>query len=249
MISEGIEVIKTAYIRASGNQKYIVLYLIALVFSFLYLKEKNSKKLIIDYFVIASLIIFNPLVAWFLNKYLTAGVYWRLFWCLPLGISIAYMFTEIVFLGDNKIKKIFLLIISILIIVYAGTLIYKNNVFVKVGNWYKIPDDELTAINIILEETKQWDKEPMLFAPPEMIAHIRQISSNIKLSYIRIPSGDYSKNKIYMNLISNEYSKAIKLLKEQECDYLVWNKQANIMNENIELINTTQNYNIYKINK
>ena len=245
MIESGLTVIKTAFERATGTGEYVILYLVALIFACAFIKEKNSKSLIVNYAIISILIIFNPIVAHFLNKFLTAGVYWRLFWEIPLGVSIAYMFTEIIFLSDSKIKRTVLTVSAILIIIYSGTLIYTENIFQKVNNWFKIPDDELLAINIILNEKQESKK---IFVPTEMVAHVRQIDTSVILMYNRVPSGDYSWNTILLDLNESKFENAINVLKMQKCNYLVWYKNIELNeNKKLEKIGETVNYNIYRI--
>ena len=248
MIENGIDVIKTAFERATGTGEYIILYLVALMFAFVFIKEKNNKSLIVNYAIVSILIIFNPIVAHFLEKFLTGGVYWRLFWSIPLGISIAYMFTEIIFLLDSKIKRIVLTILAILIIIYSGTFIYTKNVFQKVNNWFKIPDDELLAINTILNEEQ--GNKTKIFVPTEMVAHVRQIDTSIQIAYIRIPTGDYSWNILLRYLTGNKFEEAVNELREQNCEYLVWYKNVELdKNEKLEKVGETLNYNIYRLRK
>lgn len=247
MIESGITVIKTAFERATGTGQYITLYLVALLFAYIFMKEKNSKSLIVNYAIVSILIIFNPIVAHFLNKFLSDGVYWRLFWEIPLGLSIAYMFTEIIFLSDSKIKRTVLTISAILIIIYSGTLIYTENIFQKVNNWFKIPDDELLAINIILNEKQE---NPKVFVPTEMVAHVRQIDTSIRLVYDRIPNGDYSTIIVLDYLNENKIQEALELLINSGADYLVWHNSLLIQNSsNIKLISSAGNYNVYKLTK
>ena len=85
MIESGVTVIKTAFERATGTGEYIILYLVALIFAYAFIKEKNSKTLIVNYAIVSILVIFNPIVAYFLGKFINLGsnVYWRLFWAIP----------------------------------------------------------------------------------------------------------------------------------------------------------------------
>lgn len=247
MIENGISVIKTAFERATGTGEYIILYLVALIFAYAFIKEKNNKSLIVNYAIVSILIIFNPIVAHFLGKFINMGsnVYWRLFWAIPLGITIAYMFTEIIFLSDSNIKRIVLTTSAIMIIIYSGTLIYTENIFQKVNNWFKIPDDELLAINIILNEKEE---NPKIFVPTEMVAHVRQIDTSIRLAYNRNSSGDYTKNAILNCFNENKIKEATDLLIKEKCDYLVWRNNVNIEETiNIKLLSTAGNYNIYKL--
>ena len=248
MIESGIEVIKTAFERATGEGRYITLYIFTLILACLYMKEKKQKTFIVNYGVVSILIIFNPIVSYILSEFINLGsnVYWRTFWCIPLGVTIAYIFTDIVFSKESKIKRIILIISFIFLIIYSGTLIYTKEVFQKVNNWYKIPDDELLAINIILNQ--QQGEETKIFVPTEMIAHVRQIDTSIEIAYNRNPSGDYSKIDVLTYLNENKFEEALNKLKEKKCEYLVWYKNEELdKNGNFKKVGETLNYNIYKI--
>ena len=134
MIENGMETIKVAFTRATEDGKYIVLYLISLVFLFIYIKDKKNKTALLTYSLIAIILIFNPITSYFVGKIINQGsnVYWRLFWSIPIGLSIAYMFTEIVFLKESKYKQIIVGILLVGIIIYSGTIIYQKHVALSI---------------------------------------------------------------------------------------------------------------------
>ncbi len=250
MIKEGIEILNTAFTRAVGDGKYIVLYLISLLFLFIYLKEKEKKTALLTYSIVSIIILFNPISAYFIGKIINQGsnVYWRTFWTIPIGFSIAYMFTEIVFMQKNKYKKIIVAISSIVIIIFSGTIIYQKTVFQKVNNLYKIPDDELLAINIILEEAKNAGIDnPKVLVPPELVAYVRQIDSKILMDYFRNPTGGYGFHPILNSIFEKNHDEAIKSMIKNNFNYLIWQKNIFDNNTYLKLVNSTANYNIYEI--
>ena len=212
MIENGIEVIKSAFEKFAGDGRYVLLYLITLIISVIYIKDKTNKSLLVNYTLIIILIVFNPIIANILDKFLSGGVYWRTFWCIPIGITIAYIFTEVLFNSKVKYKKIIIIICFIGIIIFSGEFVYQNDAFSKVDNWYKLPDEEVEIIYAILENSDK-DKTPLVFAPPEINAHIRQITSTIRINYIRNPSGDYMGVRILQFLLNNDYKNAIEIMK------------------------------------
>ena len=155
-------------------------------------------------------------------------------------------FIQELFTKKSKYKRAILIISFIFLIIYSGTLIYTKQVFQKVNNWYKIPDDELLAINIILNQ--QQGEKTKIFVPTEMIAHVRQIDTSIEIAYDRIPNGNYSWNIILTYLNEEKIEEAINKLKEQNCEYLVWYKNEELdKNQRLEKVGETLNYNIYRI--
>lgn len=250
MIKNGIEVIKTAFDNATGDGKFITLYFITLVIAFMYIKDKDNRTFLINYVIVIILIVFNPIVANILNKILDGGIYWRMFWCMPLGITVAYIFTEIIFNNENKYKKVLVSMCLIGIIIFAGETTYRGDIFYDTDNWLKLPDEHVEIVYTILQDMGEGNEEVLLFAPPEINAHIRQITSKIKLKYERNPYGDYRGNWIYECLVNNDFEGALLLLKDINCNYFVWDKRENLSKRDlkVELILESSKYYVYKIN-
>ena len=59
MIENGIEVLKSAFEKFVGDGKYLVLYLIALIISVIYIKDKTNKSLLVNYTLIIILTVLS----------------------------------------------------------------------------------------------------------------------------------------------------------------------------------------------
>lgn len=247
MIENGVEVIKIAFERAVGDGKFIVLYLITLIVAFMYIKDNDNRTFLINYVIVIMLIIFNPIIASILNDFLDGGVYWRLFWCIPLGITVAYVFTEMIFNNEHKYKKIIVAIALLGVIIFAGEITYTSDIFYDTDNWLKLPDEHVEIVYTIIQDMKE--DTVLLFAPPEINAHVRQITSKIKLYYERSPEGNYATIEPLNCFIAKEYNNGIEVLKKVKCNYVIWSKQDFIIDrEDVQIIFESPNYYIYKIN-
>lgn len=243
---ENIEIIKNAFLEYKGTGAYITLYLISMIY--LLLKEENKQKrfMFIYFPLVMILIILNPIFNEFVGKAFTASLYSRVFWTVPLGITIAYSFVKVVSEIESKNKKIITTIVLILIIFISGKFIYTSENYTKVGNLYKLPDEHVLVAQLIGADENEYKKA---LVPETLCAHIRQIEPSINLAYKREPQG-YENNKYVIALNSGNTEEITKLAIENECNYIVMKKEIVVTVDfsyfGFEKINETDNYVIYK---
>ena len=129
----------------------------------------------------------NPLISRYVQKYVTTpATYWRLYWLLPLEITIAYASAQIIAKMKNKyIKIIITTIIIVLIAVFGKNMYISSGEFSKHINNEKIPEKIIKQTNFILDSS---DGKVFVIAPPEPLhgATMRQLSSDIVLLYSRL---------------------------------------------------------------
>ena len=103
MFEKSIEIISNAFLQYKGNGMYMALFLLGMLY--IYLNEKDKKmRCLFLYFPLATLFVtLNPLFNKCVGKIFTGSVYWRLFWILPIGITIAYCLIK--FVQDQKEKS------------------------------------------------------------------------------------------------------------------------------------------------
>ena len=121
-----IGVIKLSYERFIGSGFYFGLFLFLLIYIIIRNKkeDKNIKPFFSLYPLLIGIIIANPVFYYIVTHFIDEDVYWRSFWCLPLGITIAYGFTKMVKdIKKENIKKIEIVVIIIAIII-SGKFIY-----------------------------------------------------------------------------------------------------------------------------
>lgn len=248
MFDENIEIIKNNFLDFKGSGMYIALFLVAIVY--LYLKEEN--KSLRNFFIYTPLIILaitlNPLFHKIAGKILTSGIYWRVFWMLPLGITISYASVKVIANLKDKMEKIIVAISIITIIMISGKFIYTPNNYKKVGNLYKLPDEDVLVAYIIGADNADYKKA---IVPPDLTAHIRQVDSNIKLSYDREPKS-YDNHPIVLAVSTGNVKGIIKIAEEEECNYVVFEKAVTLDGKmedyGFSILSETNKYVIYKDN-
>ena len=97
--------IEEAYTRALGTGLYLGMFFLAVIFIIFELKkkEKDRIKLVFGFYsVIVLILAVNPIFANISIKVIGSSVYWRIYWLLPLGIVLAYVFTELIYKMPTK---------------------------------------------------------------------------------------------------------------------------------------------------
>ena len=173
-----------------GTGYYFILYIFSIII--ILLKGNSMAR---RYFVLVPLIylvtLYNPFLTKYITQYFTGTeVFWRLFWLLPLEISIIYSFVILLNLKNNKVYKSLVLLIEILLLIFMGKFVYiKDNGFEIAENFYKIPQSIIDQTQYILDkETERNSTEPAtVLAPPEPLhsATMRQLSSEINIIWSR----------------------------------------------------------------
>lgn len=243
---ENIEAIKNAFIQYKGSGAYITLYLIAIIYLFLKEKDKEKRFFFIYFPIGLCLILFNPIFNKIVGKIITPSLYSRVFWTVPLGLTIAYTCVKVISELEKKKKKIVTTVLLILIIFISGKFIYTSENYTKVGNLYKLPDEHVLIAQLIGVDKEEYKKA---LVPETMCAHIRQIEPSINLAYKRNPQG-YENNKHVIALNSGNTEEITKLAVENECNYIVMKKEIVLTVDFIyfgfEKMNETEKYVIYK---
>ena len=123
-----------------GTGHYFILYIISLVI--IAIKgNKLAKKYFLLIPILYAITIYNPIFTKIITRYFTGSeVFWRLFWLLPIELSIVYSFVLLLELKNSKLYKIGMLIIEILLLIVMGKFVYtKQNGFEIAENLNKIP--------------------------------------------------------------------------------------------------------------
>lgn len=171
-----------------GTGYYIFVYLIALFIIF-WKGNDRAKRYFLVVPCIYALTIYNPIFTQWITKYFTGSeVFWRLFWLLPMEISISYAFTVLLYLKKDKKYKVIIFLIEIVLLIIAGNFVFtKEKGFEKAENLNKIPQAVINQTQFILDKEKQSKRIPTVMAPPEPLhsAMMRQLTSDIHLFWSR----------------------------------------------------------------
>ena len=188
----------------------------------------------------------NPIFNKVIDELLNRNVYWRLFLILPVGLNLAYLCTIIIKMVPDKVKKIILFVLLIFIISLSGKFIYTKENYSFYNNFYKIPDEYLSVINIISEIEAQ-NKNAMVST--DLMPYIRQIDAEIKVPYERRQYGDYDVYNIVKYYNSGDMKNLIQLCEEMNVNIIVYDKNIELSETPIDygfdLYKQTERYSIY----
>lgn len=167
-----------------SNGKYAGLLIGAIIFMF-FCSQKNIKKELRNITILLAVLLVNP----FLPQLLMKGFdelegYWKFLGILPTMVMLAYAFTLVVGGMKDPKKRILLAGIGAVVILLCGTGAFFQSEMGYSSNLYKIPQEELEAIEIIDGYRAEANiAAVMLLAPNEIMEYARGYSGNIKLLY------------------------------------------------------------------
>ncbi len=225
--------ISEAYTRALGTGLYLGMFFLAVIFIILELKkeEKSRIKLVFGFYsIIVLLLAVNPIFANISIKVLGSSVYWRVYWLLPIGFVLAYVFTELIFRMPEKWKKALASVLILIVIVIGGKWVYTKENFAVVNNYYKIPD---TVLDIIFRVSADDEEYKQLAGPLEFEIYTRQVDGNIILSENRSFTGTYREDSIVTYITNADYENIYKKAKEIGCNYVVLNNSMKKPNDDL----------------
>lgn len=243
-----------AYTRALGTGLYLGMFFMAVIFIILELKkeEKSRIKLVFGFYsIIVLLLAVNPIFANISIKVIGSSVYWRIYWLLPIGFLLAYLFTELIFRMPEKWKKALASVLILIVIVIGGKWIYTKENFAAVNNYYKIPD---TVLDIIYRVSADDEEYKQLAGPLEFEIYTRQVDGTIILSEGRSFTGAYADDSIVTYITNADYDNIYKKAKEIGCNYVVLNNNMKKPNDDLtnygfSILYENIDYTVYKLEK
>lgn len=257
MSEETNNFIKIAYDSFVGNGMYISIFLVSVLYVLNIVNKKDIKhekkiKASLGYYsIVAFILVITPIFANLMIEVNGEDVYWRVYWLLPIAITIPYMLTQYIFKNPKLIGKITIGIVAIFLIVLSGKYVYTEDKFVKVDNYYKFPDDVLDIIQAVSEDEGEYKK---LAGPLEFIIYTRQYDGTIILAEPRSFTGKYPPNSIVTYLEKGDLQQIHDKAKSMKCNYVIMNHK--VENEDITLVSLgfkvlKQNatYTLYKLDE
>lgn len=160
-----------------SNNGYLMALCISMIIVFI-LGEKHQKDVIVYPSLILVLTFLNPYFKDIVGGMITgAGVYWRLWWCVPV-ITVISLAIVIICDRMERYKEIILLF-ALTIIILFGTFMYKPGLyFKKYINSYKLPNEMNALIDCVTNNLEENEKVTIM-APYYLSCKFRQIDLRI----------------------------------------------------------------------
>lgn len=231
-----------------GTGLTIILFLLALVYLFIFEKNKPRRILFVYTPVIILLLFFNPLFAWVFGRVEGGETYFRLFWLLPYLAVLSY--TAVLIAERQKGKKV-LCVAAAAAVLFAvsGKLVYTNPLYSRAENIYHMPD----SVVHICDAIEIPGREVRAVFPHELLLYVRQYSPVVRLPYGREVLMD-TLHEMYGTMEADEIDleKLLSLSRKEECHYIVFRQDAEFIGEpadyQLELFLESDGYMVYRDN-
>lgn len=246
MFQENIRIIKNSFAEYKDAGMYVALFFIAMLY--IYFKEEDKKKrsLFMYFPLIALFVTLNPLFNKVVGKIFTESMYWRLYWILPIGITIGYAMIKFIYEQNNKKDKIVVTISLLAILILSGRFVYTERNFSKAENFYKLPDENVLVAQIIDEDEGEYKKA---LVTEVLTPHIRQITAQVQLAYPRKPAG-YGDDPLLLAMHSGNVKYVATYALNSKSNYIVMYKPVILTepfeNYGYEKLKDTNSWSIYK---
>ena len=246
-----LKLVDESYHRAGGPRYYVPLFMLSIVYIWVFCKEKDSDVVAVFsvFSVLICVICINPVFSKLWAMVVDSGVYWRVYWLLPVGYSIAYMFTDLVYRSEKKWEQRITVTCCVAILMITGINVYSTENFEKTDNYFKIPDLTLEMIFEVSKDTANYKK---LAAPEEFSVYTRQVDGNIILTQTRNVGGGYSEDSLLNLTLGTDTEKIYDKVLEEKCNYVIIpktsvNEDDPLTNYGFEVMHENIKYVLYKI--
>jgi hypothetical protein len=228
----------------------IPLFLIALIFLWVFEKDKNIKMILV-YLSAALVVTFACPIYAMVGMKIDQDIYYRVLWSLPIGVLVCYSSVKLAIRFKNIIAKGLVFVLTILIICINGDLVYTKSLHFKSVNAYHLPQ-----VVIDVADAVKLDKyKPAVVFPAELLPFIRQYSAEFYTPYGRnmLESSWTFHNELYDAMEGDSEAYDIKEVarcaRDESCTFVVLSsiKEMNgsMEDEGYFLLNFVQGYYIY----
>lgn len=228
-------------------------FCLALIVCF-FLGDDNRKK-VCYVGVLACVVVINPIVYFLIGQKFLSGVYWRLFWVIPVVITIAVVLTELVMHIKKEMLRIVIAFIICIVIAKVGVCVFRGGTYQVAENEYQIPQSAVSISDIILEHSE--GQNVKVVVPNEMVTFVRQYTSKVQLLYGRniwgfINTATVEQREVYEAMNAEELD--LEMLFEKAVylggNYIVFNINERKLPDDMETygyqyIGEYENYEVY----
>lgn len=233
----------------TGLKLLIVLFALSWIYLLVTEKDKRVRLLFVWAPPLIILLFLFPISRkLFVAAGLDGETYYRILWTIPMGVITAYASCRLF----SRHKRTGLIITSVLVIL-CGSLVYKNGYISKAENLYHIPDTVIRICDLIAPEGESG--QVMVVVPEELVYYVRQYNASIRMPYGRemvASQWDYY-NEVYEAMEGTEIIDLEKLLeatRKEYCQYIVINPVRQVKGDpeklGLQLLSTIDGYRVYK---
>jgi hypothetical protein len=234
----------------NSNSFLIPLFVVALVFLWIFEKDRNIKVALVYLTAVLAVTFVCPIYV-MIGMKIDEDIYYRVMWALPMGIIVCYSVVKLMTRFKNIFAKILVFVLAILVICINGDLVYTKTLHFKSVNAYHMPQ-----VVIDVADALKLDKyKPAVVFPAELLPFIRQYSADFYTPYgrnILEPSWTfYSELYDAMEGDSEAYDipEVARCAKNEHCAFVVLSSikkmNGSMEDEGYFLVNFVQGYYIY----
>ena len=182
-----------------------------------------------------------------------SDTYYRVLWLVPMYMVIGYAVCKLVSGFGNRVWQRVALVISLVVIVLSGSLVYLNQYMSVAENLYHIPQHVVDICDVIKPD--EGEARVRAAFPSELVHYVRQYDTNILMPFGRemvVTQWDYY-NMVYEVMEKPDVINAedlIEATRQTQCRYIVLAKDRkidkNLSTLGLKLINTVDKYYIYE---
>lgn len=231
--------------KYSGTGLLVCWFLVAWFYLFFCEKKKENRVLFVYMPAVLLLLFFNPLFYKVFGNLTEEAIYFRFLWLLPITMVIAYTVIKIYSKLKGARQYVFVLL-SFVLIVFSGRLVYLNPLFEKAENPYHVPQKVVEICDMIEVE----GREVVAAFPREFILYVRQYSATVCMPYGRDVFSYYDPFYSMMNEAVIEVEELAELAKQAGCHYIVLSEEkeldGNLEEYSYEVFGRVDKYVIYR---
>lgn len=210
----------------SGQGMIVALFLMALAYLWFVEKEKEKRRLLVDFPVFLLIFFFCPIVVFVMEKLGEEEVYWRMLWSIPMLTVIGY--TAVLLVRKFEGAKRYLAIAGVLLLIMvSGNYLYNNPGFLKAENPEHIPEKVIELCDAMIVE----GREVRAAFPSEYLMYVTQYTPLVHMPYGREMflkvdgAGTWNDLHTIMEYDDEiDVGKLSEQLRKQECHYVVLRK-------------------------
>ena len=232
--------------KFAGSGFVLILFVLAVIYLFVCEKRKPRRIMLVYAPTIVLLLFFNPLFYKLFHTLVGEEIYFRIIWLMPVTIVIVYAIIHILERLQGK-KQLAFGILSVLLLIFSGKLVYSSPLFSVAENKYHMPQ----AVVDICDAIELEGREVKAAFPPEHLLYVRQYSPLVCMPYGReVYMGEYSEFFLTAEKAKIDTEKLVSFAKGTLCHYVILSKEKVLSepmeNYGYEVFDEMHGYIIYK---